>query len=44
VNAFDDTFRYQAAIGVAAFLLVLLLRRGRPSLVSLRRWIVEIAR
>jgi DHA2 family multidrug resistance protein len=44
VNAFDDTFTYQAAVGIAAFLLVLLLRRGRGPLVYLRHWIVEIAR
>jgi DHA2 family multidrug resistance protein len=43
VNAFDDTFRYQAAIGVFAFLLVLLFGRGRP-LVTLRSWIVQLVR
>jgi DHA2 family multidrug resistance protein len=44
VNAFADTFTYQAAVGIAAFLLILLLRRGRGPLVYLRHWIVEIAR
>ena len=43
VNAFVDTFRYQAALGVAALLLVLLFHRGRP-LTALHRWIVQIAR
>ncbi|HEY2587973.1 MAG TPA: hypothetical protein VGI81_19675, partial [Tepidisphaeraceae bacterium] len=43
VNAFVDTFRYQAALGVTAFVLVLLFRRGR-SLTSLRRWIVQMVR
>jgi DHA2 family multidrug resistance protein len=43
VNAFVDTFRYQAALGVAAFILVMLFARGRP-LTTLRRWIVEMVR
>jgi DHA2 family multidrug resistance protein len=43
VNAFVDTFRYQAALGVAAFILVLLFARGRP-LAGVRRWIVEMVR
>jgi len=43
VNAFVDTYRYQAALGVAALLLVLLFHRGRP-LASLRHWIVQIVR
>jgi DHA2 family multidrug resistance protein len=43
VNAFVDTFRYQAALGALAFLLVLLLGRGR-SLANARRWIVEMVR
>ena len=43
VNAFVDTFRYQAALGAVALVLVLLFRRGR-SLTTLRRWIVEMVR
>ena len=43
VNAFDDTFRYQAALGVFALLLVLLFGRGRP-LAAARRWVVERVR
>jgi DHA2 family multidrug resistance protein len=43
MNAFVDTFRYQAALGVAAFLLVMLFGRT-GTLVSLRRWIVEMVR
>jgi DHA2 family multidrug resistance protein len=43
VNAFDDTFRYQAVLGIFAFVLVLFFARGRP-LATARRWIVEMVR
>jgi DHA2 family multidrug resistance protein len=43
VNAFVDTFRYQAALGIFAFLLVLFFARGRP-VAAARRWVVEIVR
>jgi MFS transporter, DHA2 family, multidrug resistance protein len=43
VNAFVDTFRYQAALGVFALLLVLFFARGHP-VATARRWIVEMVR
>jgi DHA2 family multidrug resistance protein len=43
VNAFVDTFRYQAALGVLAFLLALLFARGHP-LATARRWVVQMVR
>ena len=43
VNAFVDTFRYQAALGVVAFVLVMLLGREK-TLVRVREWIVEMVR
>ncbi len=43
VNAFDDTFRYQAALGIFAFFVVMFFGRGRP-LASARRWVVEMVR
>jgi DHA2 family multidrug resistance protein len=41
VNAFDDTFRYQAALGVVALLIVVLFTRARP-LDSARRWVLHV--
>ena len=43
VNAFDDTFRYQAALGIFAFFVVMFFGRGRP-LATARRWVVEMVR
>jgi hypothetical protein len=43
VNAFVDTFRYQAALGIFALLLVLLFAQGHP-ITTARRWIVEMIR
>ena len=43
VNAFVDTFRYQAALGVFAFVLVLFFARGHP-ISTARRWIVQMVR
>jgi DHA2 family multidrug resistance protein len=43
VNAFVDTFRYQAALGLAAFVLVMLFARAR-TLARARDWIVEMVR
>jgi len=43
VNAFLDTFRYQAALGIVALLVALLFGRGRL-LTHARHWIVEMVR
>jgi DHA2 family multidrug resistance protein len=43
VNSFADTFRYQAAVGVCALILVLFFARGNP-LTAARRWIVQMVR
>jgi DHA2 family multidrug resistance protein len=43
VNAFADTFRYQAALGVVALLLIVCLGRGRQ-VKGAWRWIVEMVR
>jgi hypothetical protein len=43
VNAFVDTFTWQAALGAFAFVLVLFFARGRP-IATARRWIVEMVR
>jgi DHA2 family multidrug resistance protein len=43
VNAFVDTFRYQAALGMFAFILVLLLGRAR-TVTKAREWIVHMVR
>jgi DHA2 family multidrug resistance protein len=43
VNAFVDTFRYQAALGAIALILVLLFKRGHP-LTAARRWVVQMVR
>ena len=43
MNAFADTFYYQAALGVAAVLLALFFARGRP-LTTAVRWVVEMIR
>jgi DHA2 family multidrug resistance protein len=43
VNAFADTFAYQAALGMLIVLLIALLSRGK-SLVGALRWIVAVVR
>jgi len=43
VNAFLDTFRYQAALGIVALLIVFLFGRVR-FVQNARRWIVEMVR
>jgi len=43
VNAFVDTFRYQAALGIFAFVVVLFFARGHP-ISTTRRWIVQMVR
>lgn len=43
VNAFMDTFRYQAALGIAAIVLIVLLARGR-AVVGVMRWFAGLMR
>ena len=43
VNAFVDTFAYQAGLGLFALLLILFFRPGR-SLVNTVRWIINVVR
>jgi DHA2 family multidrug resistance protein len=43
VNAFADTFAYQAALGAFAILLLMCLARGRP-LVAAVQWVVAMVR
>jgi hypothetical protein len=43
VNAFADTFAYQAALGAFALLLLLLFARGR-SLAAGVQWVVAMVR
>jgi DHA2 family multidrug resistance protein len=43
VNAFVDTYIYQAAIGAAALLLVIFFARGR-TLATGYRWVVQMTR
>jgi len=43
VNAFADTFRYQALIGLIGLVLILLLGRGR-TIAAMWRWTVEAVR